>query len=100
MNNACLKSESEIINPTILEMMVKMDRLEQENKQLRVENIEWKDLCSTLHNYIENKENEEGLPITEDGEIGDMSYIDEYAKGNAEWDNLRIPEELGWQYEA
>lgn len=100
MINASLKNPIVEKNLTILEMMAEMDKLREENMELKVERDDWKEGFTILHNKMKELNIDYTLPQTEDGETGDMSYVDEYAKGNAEWDNLRIPKELDWKYEA
>lgn len=86
MINASLKNPIVEGNLTILEMMYEMDKLREENEQLLIEN-------KRLHNVIEDK-------YEESSKEEDLSYIDEYAKGNAEWDNYSLPKELDWNYKA
>ena len=86
MINASLNNPVVEGNLTILEMMCELDKLKQENEELLTEN-------ERLHNVIEDK-------YEESSKEEDLSYIDEYAKGNAEWDNYSLPKELDWKYEA
>lgn len=86
MINASLKNPIVEGNLTILEMMYEMDKLRKENEQLKTDNMR-------LHNVIEDK-------YEESSKEEDLSYIDEYAKGNAEWDNYSLPKELDWNYKA
>lgn len=94
MNNQQLEYTEKVVS----ELMMEIARLRNENERLKIENIqvkadrdEWKDGFKLLHNMIENQE--QTATIVDGG--SDLSYIDEYAKGNSEWDNYSL-KELDW----
>jgi len=81
MNNSCLKNETEIVNPTILEMMAEMDKLRQEVMTLKSERDEWKEGFTLLHNMIENTEGisfENGKLIVLNPSLEDLDLTDKF----------------------
>lgn len=94
MNSQQLECTEKVVSDLMMEIA-----------RLRNERDEWKSNCSyliesveklqadneLLHNMIENQE--KTATIVDGG--NDLSYIDEYAKGNSEWDNYSL-KELDW----
>lgn len=91
-------SKTECTEKVVSDLMMEITRLRNENERLKIENIqikaekdEWKDGFKLLHNMMENQEH--NATIVDGG--NDLSYIEEYAKGNSEWDNYSL-KELDW----
>lgn len=61
----------------IWELMAEIDRLKQENIELKIDN-------NLLHNMIENQNNNKEFLTVVDGADVDMSYVDDYAQALAE----------------
>lgn len=104
MNNACEKLEeieylTEGQQPTFKDILVELNRLQLENeclkadnKELQKENIQLRSDNKELHNKL--NENGEYTTLV-DGNDDDLSYMDEYAKGNKE-----LEEELAKAYKS
>ena len=102
MNNACFKNEVVEGNLTILEMMYELDKLKQENEQLKAdkselskERDEWKEGFTLLHNMMEeqkdNTENYDDRTIfeREESDIEEDELANAYAEASKNY-NLGI----------
>jgi uncharacterized protein (UPF0335 family) len=91
MNNACKVQEyetKEIGQPTLKDILAKLNRLELENKCLKADNQEltkerdnWKEGFELLHNMIENEESisfENGKLIVSNPSLEDLNLTDSF----------------------
>ena len=84
MINVCLKNPIVEGNLTILEMMAELDKLRQENEQLKTiakERDEWKEGFTILHNAIENEEGvsfENGKLIVSNPSLEDLNLTNKF----------------------
>ena len=100
MNNICEKLEMEYSikekQPTFKDMLMELNKLRLENEilkadkeELQKENIQLKNDVQILHNKL--NENSQYTTLVDSND--DLSYMDEYAKGNKE-----LEEELAKAY--
>ena len=104
MNNVCEKYEEIVVpkkcqQPTLTNIYERLNKLELENqclkadnKELQKENLQLRSDVNELHNKL--NENNSYTTLV-DGNDDDLSYMDEYAKGNEE-----LEEELAKAYKT